>query len=90
MARNWTRLVQYIAEEDGQIHLGDVDAKQYPDVGLAAMNGERITAKLINGSVFDGVVTGKCLHIAQVGYLNNPKKATIANKYAPSFSHPLG
>ena len=90
MTPNWTRLIRFIAQEDGQIHLGEVDAKQFPDVGLAALNGERITAKLINGSVFDGVVTEKSLHIAQVGCLRNSMKANIANKYVPSFSHLLG
>lgn len=79
MAPNWTQLVRFLAEEDGQIHLGEVDAKQYPDVGLAAMNGERITAQLINGSIFDGIVTEKSLHIAQVGHLNNPTRLLLTN-----------
>ncbi|KAL7894397.1 hypothetical protein HDV63DRAFT_412972 [Trichoderma sp. SZMC 28014] len=51
---NWTRLVRFLAKEDGQIHLGEVNNV---DVGLAFVNGEKITAKLINGSIYDGVVT---------------------------------
>jgi hypothetical protein len=35
MAPNWTRLVRFIAEEDGQIHLGVIDSTDYPDVGIA-------------------------------------------------------
>ncbi|KAL1980675.1 hypothetical protein VTN96DRAFT_3655 [Rasamsonia emersonii] len=66
MAPNWTHLIRFIAQEDGQVHLGQVDAKQFPDVGLAMLNGEEVTAKLIKGSVFDGVVTEKLLHVAQI------------------------
>lgn len=67
MTRNWTRLIRFIAEEDGQVHLGEFDARQFPDVGLAALNGEKVTARLITGSIFDGVVTNKLLHVARVG-----------------------
>lgn len=69
MAPNWTHLIRFIAQEDGQVHLGQVDAKQFPDVGLAMLNGEEVTAKLIKGSVFDGVVTEKLLHVAQVYHI---------------------
>jgi hypothetical protein len=71
MTRNWTRLIRFIAEEDGQVHLGEVDAGQVPDVGLAVLNGEKVTAKLITGSIFDGVVTDKTLHVARVCSLPN-------------------
>ncbi|TQS33119.1 hypothetical protein Golomagni_06548 [Golovinomyces magnicellulatus] len=63
---SWTHLIRFIAEEDGQIHLGQVDAAQHPDVGLAVINGEKVTAKLITGSVFDGVVTEKTLQVARL------------------------
>jgi len=66
MAPNWTHLIRFIAQEDGQVHLGQVDPKQWPDVGLAVLKGETVTAKLVKGSVFDGVVTDKLLHVAQV------------------------
>lgn len=65
MAPVWTRLIRFIAEEDGQVHLGEVDANR--DVGLALLNKETITAKLVTGSIFDGAVTDKQLRVAQVG-----------------------
>lgn len=68
MARNWTHLVRFIAKEDGQIHLGQIDSKQVPDLGLALEKGETITAHLVTGNVFDGHVTGKSLTIAQVSF----------------------
>jgi hypothetical protein len=63
----WTRLIRFIAEEDGQTHLGEVDAAQYPDVGLSVVNGERVVARMVTGSIFDGIVTEKTLHVARVG-----------------------
>lgn len=65
MAPNWTRLIRFVAEEDGQVHLGEVDTNQ--DVGLALFNKEKVTAKLVTGSIFDGTVTAKRLQVAQVG-----------------------
>lgn len=70
MARNWTRLIRFIAEEDGQVHLGEINANHHPDIGLAVYNNEKVTAKLINGSIFDGAVTDKTLHVARVGYMH--------------------
>ncbi|BCR83189.1 fumarylacetoacetate hydrolase family protein [Aspergillus chevalieri] len=64
MAPNWTRLIRFIAEEDGQVHLGEVDTNQ--DVGLALFNKEKVTAKLVTGSIFDGTVTAKRLQVAQL------------------------
>lgn len=58
--------MRFIAEEDGQIHLGEINKNEYPDVGLAVLNGEKIKAKLINGSLFDGVVTDKQLTVGRV------------------------
>ncbi|KAK2767560.1 hypothetical protein FQN54_003718 [Arachnomyces sp. PD_36] len=66
MAPKWTRLVRFIAEEDGQVHYGEVDVKQYPDVGLATLEGQKIAAKLIQGSIFDGTVTDKSLTIGRL------------------------
>lgn len=66
MAPNWTHLIRFIAEEDGQVHLGQVDATQFPDVGLAVLNNEKITAKEIKGSVFDGVVSDRVLNVEKV------------------------
>ncbi|KAK2801393.1 hypothetical protein FQN50_007779 [Emmonsiellopsis sp. PD_5] len=64
MAPNWTHLIRFIAEEDGQIHYGNIDAKKYPDVGLAHLNGEKIEATLVYGSIFDGLKTDRKLTVA--------------------------
>ncbi|SPO02206.1 related to bifunctional 4-hydroxyphenylacetate degradation enzyme [Cephalotrichum gorgonifer] len=66
MSRNWTHLVRFLAKEDGQVHLGQIDAAKVPDVGLALEKGETVSANLITGSVFDGVVTDKSLTISQL------------------------
>lgn len=66
MAPSWTHLIRFVAEETGQIHLGQIDATEYPDVGLASVEGKKITAKEITGSIFDGVVTEKVLTVKQV------------------------
>jgi len=66
MSPSWTHLIRFVAEETGQIHLGQIDAKEYPDLGLATVEGKKVTAKEITGSVFDGVVTDKTLTIKQV------------------------
>ncbi|RHZ50598.1 fumarylacetoacetate hydrolase family protein [Aspergillus thermomutatus] len=66
MALKWTRLIRFIAEEDGRIHLGEVDGTQFPDVGLAVLNREPVTAKVIRGSIFDGVVTDETLHVSRL------------------------
>ncbi|KAJ5198602.1 uncharacterized protein N7498_007719 [Penicillium cinerascens] len=65
MAQYWTHLVRFIAEEDGQVHLGQVDSTQFPDVGLAMLNGEKVTVKEIKGSVFDGVVQNRVQNVSQ-------------------------
>ena len=54
------------AQEDGQIHLGQVDARKWPDIRLATISDKKVEVKLVKGSVFDGIVTEKILHIAQV------------------------
>lgn len=69
MARDWTRLIRFISEEDGQIHLGEVDAAQYPDIGLAIFEGARVTVKLIHGSIYDGHITDEVRHVARVSSL---------------------
>lgn len=69
MAPNWSRLIRFIAEEDGQVHLGEVDGSR--DIGLALLNKETVTAKLVTGSVFDGIVTEKQLHVVQVSFQKN-------------------
>ncbi|KAL4756923.1 fumarylacetoacetate hydrolase family protein [Aspergillus foveolatus] len=62
----WTRLIRFIAEEDGQTHLGEVDTAQCPDIGLSVVNGERVAVRQVTGSTFDGIVTEKILHVARL------------------------
>lgn len=64
--KTWTHLVRFIAEEDGQVHLGNIDAEKYPDVGLSTYNGDKVQATLVSGSAFSGVVTDKVMTIKQV------------------------
>ncbi|KAJ5903685.1 hypothetical protein N7504_006068 [Penicillium tannophilum] len=66
MAPTWTHLIRFIADEDGQVHIGQVDETQFPDVGLSILNGEKVTAKEITGSIFDGVVQDKVLTVARI------------------------
>jgi hypothetical protein len=66
MAPNWQRLIRFIAEEDGNPHLGEIDHAQCADIGLASLNGERVKARLVTGSVFDGTVRDTMLHVAHV------------------------
>ncbi|KAJ5554554.1 hypothetical protein N7513_004513 [Penicillium frequentans] len=66
MAPTWTHLIRFIADEDGQVHIGQVDETQFPDVGLSILNGEKVTAKEIKGSIFDGVVQDKVLTVARI------------------------
>ncbi|KAF2768276.1 hypothetical protein EJ03DRAFT_364275 [Teratosphaeria nubilosa] len=63
---DWTHLVRFIAEEDGQIHLGQVDATQFPDVGIAIFEGKPVIANVVSGSVFDGVVTHQKMRVARL------------------------
>ncbi|PON28862.1 fumarylacetoacetate hydrolase domain-containing protein 2A [Trichoderma gamsii] len=65
MAPSWTRLIRFVAEEDGHIHLGQVD-EDILDVGLAAFEGVPISAKLIEGSLYDGVVSDTTMTVKQL------------------------
>lgn len=88
MSRKWTHLVRFLAEEDGQIHLGQVDAQKWPDVGLATFKGEKVDAKLVTGSVYDGVVTNRTMHISQVpSHLIHTTNNTLKWFVADSSSH---
>ena len=70
MCRRWTHLIRFIAEEDGQLHLGNIDPKAYPDVGLSIFNGDSVAANIVSGSIFDGVVTEKVMHVKTVRKLS--------------------
>ena len=66
MPSSWTHLIRFVAQEDGQIHLGQVDPKTYPDLGIASVEKKKIVAKIITGSVFDGTVTEKTMTVSQL------------------------
>jgi hypothetical protein len=66
MAPSWTRLIRFVAEEDGHIHLGQVD-EGILDVGNAAFDVTSISAKLVEGSLYDGVVSDTTMTVKQVG-----------------------
>lgn len=80
MARNWTHLIRFIADEDNQIHLGQIDPSVNPDVGLDTYNGKRVQARLIVGSAFDGTVTDKIMTVKQVSLLRFLIAVTRSNK----------
>jgi hypothetical protein len=65
-SRNWTHLIRFIATEDGQTHLGQIDVAEWPDVGIAAFEGKKITARVVSGSIYDGIVTDRLLHVERV------------------------
>ncbi|KAF2179303.1 fumarylacetoacetate hydrolase domain-containing protein 2A [Zopfia rhizophila CBS 207.26] len=102
MAPTWTHLIRFIAVEDGLIHLGQVDQTgEMMDVSLAVFEGKQIKARLVIGSLFDGVVTGKVMTVSQLLSpmsmsevplirclgLNYHDHATEANMAVPS--HPV-
>jgi hypothetical protein len=62
---SWTHLVRFIAIEDNQTHLGQpVDPSR--DVGRDSADGRDIAVYLLDGTIFDGRVTGEILHVKQV------------------------
>ena len=69
MPANWTHVIRFIAQEDGQIHLGQVDSTSYPDVGISTYKKEPVQVKLINGSIWDGQITEKTMTVAQVRHI---------------------
>lgn len=64
MERNWTHLIRFIAEEDNQVHLGQIDPSI--DTGLDIEAGKLVKASLVIGSAFDGKVSDKILTVKQV------------------------
>lgn len=62
---SWTHLIRFIAVEDSRVHIGQlVDTSR--DVGLDSLEGKKIQAYLINGSIFDGEVTDQIYTVKQV------------------------
>lgn len=70
MPSKWTHLIRFIAQEDGLIHLGQIDPKTHPDLGIASYEKKKIEVKLINGSIYDGYVTEKTMTVSQVSVPN--------------------
>lgn len=66
MSPSWGYLCRFVAKEDGQIHLGQVNPERWPDVGLSIYNGEQVDVKLVTGSVYDGSVTDVTMTISTV------------------------
>ncbi|KAK1849546.1 fumarylacetoacetate hydrolase domain-containing protein 2A [Colletotrichum chrysophilum] len=66
MSSSWSHLVRFVAQEDGQVHLGQVDAGEWQDVGLATLKSQRIPVKLVKGNVFDGCVTEEVMHVKEL------------------------
>jgi hypothetical protein len=64
---SWTHLIRFIAVEDHEIHLGQlVDTSR--DIGLDSLNNIKIQAYLIQGTIFNNVVTKHILTVKQVSY----------------------
>jgi hypothetical protein len=62
---SWTHLIRFVALEDHELHLGQlVDTTQ--DVGLSSLNNAEIKAYLIQGTIFNNVVTKHILTVKQV------------------------
>ncbi|GFF74693.1 fumarylacetoacetate hydrolase domain-containing protein 2 homolog [Aspergillus lentulus] len=65
MSPSWTHLVRFVATEDNHIRLGQlVDTNR--DVGKDSVNGVEILVYPIEGSIFDGRVTDKIMHVKQI------------------------
>lgn len=66
MARGWTHLISFVAQEDCQIHLGQ-PVHTDRDIGLDSFNGVEIKAYKFSGTIYEGVVTEEVLTVKQVG-----------------------
>lgn len=72
MGPSWTHLVRFIAGEDNKVHLGQIDVRQWPDCGLAILQGQKVQAKVVFGDIFEGRVSDKVLHIKKVSCTRLP------------------
>lgn len=62
MVTDWTHLIRFKAKEDGQEHFGQlVDTTR--DVGIDSLDGKKISAYKIEGTMYDGVITGQMLTV---------------------------
>ena len=65
-----THIIRFLAEEDNNEHLGQlVDTTR--DVGLDVLEGHKVQAYKINGTIFDGEVSSK-EHVLTVKQLLSP------------------
>jgi hypothetical protein len=61
----WTHLIRFVANEDGQNHLGQlVDTTR--DVGVDTFEGKRVEAYMIIGTIFEGQITKTILTVKYV------------------------
>lgn len=72
MGPSWTHLVRFIADEDNKVHLGQIDVSQWPDCGLAILQGQKVPANVVFGDIFEGRVSDKVLHIKKVSCTRLP------------------
>ena len=61
----WTHLIRFIAQEDHQVHIGQL-VNTTRDVGLDTFEGKEVKAYEIIGTIFNGQVTKKQLTVKQV------------------------
>jgi hypothetical protein len=76
--RRWTHLIRFLAKEDGQIHLGQIDPDHVSDVGIAMFEGKKVMANVVSGSVYDGVVTNQVLEVAQVSKFEHERSLEVS------------
>lgn len=62
-------VIRFISKVDGRIHLGHIDNQKFPDISLAALEEKEVEANCTSGSVFNGVVTDRKLHVAHVSFV---------------------
>jgi len=62
---SWTHLIRFIANEDSQVHLGQLVDTSI-DAGKATYEGKKVEAYEVTGSVFDGEVTKNVLTVKEL------------------------
>ena len=63
----WTHLIRFVANEDHQIHIGQlVDTSR--DIGLDTLEGKKVEAYEIIGSIFSGKITKNVLTVKYVRF----------------------
>lgn len=80
----WTHLIRFVAKEDHAVHLGQL-VHTSRDVGKDATEGIEIKAYLINGTIFQGNVTGVVYTVERVCIKHPRHSRHVSN--ANSFCH---